>query len=42
MEVKTKQQQLNKGGDELNNVREKLEKEINDQMEKLQRAEKTL
>ncbi len=38
MEIKTKQQQLSKQSDDMNNQRDRIEKEIGDQMEKVSRA----
>ena len=42
MEIKTKQQQLSKQSDEMNNQRDRIEKEIGEQMEKVSRAQKSL
>ena len=42
MEIKTKQQQLSKQSDDMNNQRDRIEKEIGDQMEKVSRAQKSL
>jgi len=42
MEIKTKQQQLQKQSDDMNNQRDRIEKEIGDQMEKVSRAQKSL
>ena len=41
MEIKTRQQQLHKQAEEQNNQRDRIEKEINDQLEKVNRAQKT-
>ncbi len=42
MEIKTRQQQLHKQAEEQNNQRDRIEKEINDQLEKVNRAQKSL
>ena len=42
MEIKTKQQQLQKQSDDMSNQRDRIEKEIADQMEKVNRAQRSL
>ena len=41
MEFKTKQQSLAKQSDEISNGREKLERDLQDQTDKINRAQKT-
>lgn len=41
MEIKTKQQQVSKQVDDMSIVRERMDREIADQIEKIQRAQKT-
>ena len=42
MEIKTRQQQLHKQAEDQNNQRDRIEKEINEQLEKVNRAQKSL
>lgn len=41
MEVKTKQTQLQKQADELNSMKDKFEKDMQDQFEKIERAQRS-
>jgi prefoldin subunit 5 len=41
MEIKTKQQQLSKQAEELNFLRDKMDKDLAEQYDKIERAQKT-